>query len=150
MAKFFELSEENTNLVDTVFQETGLHNYMEMRVFGVTKSKELIKIQKNNPVTEYLANVPDSISVQIYEDAFDRLDEENKLLLLRDKFGGVSYDTEKEKINIGTPQICVSVSGRRAYGDAIINAAEMGVMMIEQIEEEKKQLKEAKKDKKKS
>lgn len=142
MAKFFELTDENMELVEECFQKTGLHNYIEMKAFGVSKSKKMIEVAKNGPVTEYLANVPGSISVKIYEAAFDRLDAQTKKMLLDDAFNAVAYDGEKDKIIIGTPQICVSVSGRRTFGETLINAAEAAVMAIEQIEEEKKAAKE--------
>ena len=142
MAKLFELSEENIDLIEEVFQNTGLHNYMELKTMGVTKSKQLIKIQKNNPVTEYLAKAPDSINIQVYEDAFDRLDIETKKILLEDAFSIVGYDSDKDKILIGAPQITVTIGGRQRFGDALINAAEAGVLAIQQIEDEKKALKE--------
>lgn len=143
MAKFFELSEENIDLIEEVFQNTGLNNYMELKIMGVTKSKQLIKVQKNNPVTEYLAKVTDSINIQIYEEAFDRLDTDSKKILLEDAFAVVGYDGDKDKIIIGAPQITVTIGGRRTYGDKLINAAEAGVLAIQQIEDEKKALKES-------
>lgn len=145
MAKFFELSDDNLNIVDETFQATGLNNYMEMQALGISKSKTLIKIQRNNPVTEYLAKAPDSINIQIYEEAFDRLDEPTKRLLLEDAFAEVSYDTEKDKITIGAQKICVTVGGRARHGEKLINAAEAGVLAIQQIDDEKKALKAAEK-----
>ena len=143
MAKFFELSEENINLVEDAFQTTGLHNYMECKILGIAKSKVLIKIQKNNPVTEYLANVPESINIQVYEEAFDRLDDDTKKTLLDDAFARVAYDGDKNKIIIGAPEITVTLGGIEKYGDKLINAAQAGVLAIQQIEDEKKQLRES-------
>ena len=145
MAKFFELSEDNINLVEDAFQSTGLHNFMECNILGIAKSKTLIKIQKNNPVTEYLAKVPESINIQVYEEAFDRLDDDSKKILLDDAFARVAYDNDKDKIIIGAPEITVTLGGRAKYGDKLINAAELGVLAIQQIEDEKKQMKEAEK-----
>ena len=41
MAKFFELTDENQTLVNDVFQDTGMHNYMNLKMVGVSKAKEL-------------------------------------------------------------------------------------------------------------
>ena len=111
MAKFFELTDENQTLVNDVFQDTGMHNYMNLKMVGVSKAKELIKVSKANPLAEYVGKCPDTIVCAIYEDAFDRLDEKTKRLLLIDAFGVVFYDDEKDKISIGAPQIVVTVAG---------------------------------------
>lgn len=150
MAKFFELTDENQTLVNDVFQDTGMHNYMNLKMVGVSKAKELIKVSKANPLAEYVGKCPDTIVCAIYEDAFDRLDEKTKRLLLIDAFGVVFYDDEKDKISIGAPQIVVTVAGRMKYGEDLINAAETGVLAIQQLEDEKREQKELEKVNKKN
>ena len=86
----------------------------------------------------------------VYEEVFDRLDDKNKKLLVEDALSLVSYDSEKDKINVGAPQIVITVGGRMKYGDDLINAAEIAVTMIQEIEEEKKAQKEAEKAVKKT
>ena len=150
MAKFFELTDENQTLVNDVFQDTGMHNYMNLKMVGVSKAKELIKVSKANPLAEYVGKCPDTIVCAIYEDAFDRLDEKTKRLLLIDAFGVVFYDDEKDKISIGAPQIVVTVAGSMKYGEDLINAAETGVLAIQQLEDEKREQKELEKANKKN
>lgn len=150
MAKFFELTDENQTLVNDVFQDTGMHNYMNLKMVGVSKAKELIKVSKANPLAEYVGKCPDTIVCAIYEDAFDRLDEKTKRLLLIDAFGVVFFDDEKDKISIGAPQIVVTVAGRMKYGEDLINAAETGVLAIQQVEDEKREQKELEKANKKN
>ena len=149
MVKFFELTDENQNLVSATFQETGMHNYINLKMVGVPKAKELIKVSKANPLAEYVGKCPDTIVCSIYEDAFDRLDENTKRLLLRDAFSIVFYDDEKERINVGAPQIVVTVAGRQHFGDDLINAAEAGVLAIQQVEDERREQKEIEKANKK-
>ena len=74
MAKFFELTDENQNLVSTTFQETGMHNYINLKMVGVPKAKELIKVSKANPLAEYVGKCPDTIVCAIYEDALSLFD----------------------------------------------------------------------------
>lgn len=150
MAKFFELTDENQTLVNDVFQDTGMHNYMNLKMVGVSKAKELIKVSKANPLAEYVGKCPDTIVCAIYEDAFDRLDEKTKRLLLIDAFGVVFFDDEKDKISIGAPQIVVTVAGRQHFGDDLINAAEAGVLAIQQVEDERREQKEIEKANKKN
>ena len=96
-------------------------------------------------MAEYVGKCPDTIVLTLFEEAFDRLDGKTKKILLTDAFNLVSYDSEKDKINIGAPQIVVTVGGRMKYGDELINAAEVGVLAIQQLEEERKEKKEMEK-----
>ena len=149
MAKFFEVTSENDEMIMDIFEETGMYKYMNIKIVGVAKAKELIKISKANPLAEYVGKCPDTIVLTLFEEAFDRLDYKTKKILLTDAFNLVSYDSEKDKINIGAPQIVVTVGGRMKYGDELINAAEVGVLAIQQLEEERKEKKEMEKANKK-
>lgn len=145
MAKFYEVSEENLSLIDQKFQETGMHNYIDFKVVGISKAKEVIKVVKANPIAEYVGKCPDSVFCIVYEEAFDRLDDEAKELLVVDALANVSYDSEKDKIIVGGPQIIVSLGGLEKNGQNLIRAAMSGVYAIQQIEQEKKDAKEAEK-----
>ena len=136
MAQFCNLSEENIELIRTVTEETGLYNFVHIEGIGKAKSKELIKVQKEAPVAEYKTKKPDT---------FDMLDDKQKDILIRDAFNSIKFDTEKDKIMIGCPKIEVSVEGRAKWGDELINAAEAGVLAIQQIEEQEKEEKERQK-----
>ena len=150
MEKFFEISEENQQIFDDVWQESGMFNYVDLKIVGTPKAKEVIKVQKTNPYAGYWGKCTGSISVTVYEEVFDRLDDKSKKLLVEDALSLVSYDSEKDKINVGAPQIVITVGGRMKYGEELINAAEIAVTMIQEIEEEKKAQREAEKATKKS
>lgn len=150
MSKYCKLSDENLELISKIVDETGLYNFIRVEGIGVAKSKELIKVQKESAVTEYKTNKVDTVNVFIYERAFDMLEDEQKDMLLRDAFNAIVFDTEKDKIMIGCPQITVTLEGRAEWGDDLLNAAEAGVLAIQQIEEQEKEEKEAAKAEKKS
>ena len=149
MAKFFEISEENQEIFDNIWQESGMFNYIDLKLLGVPKAKEVIKVQKTNPQAEYLGKCPDSIICTVYEEAFDKLDERSKKLLAEDALSLVSFDSEKDKIIVGCPQIVVTVGGRAKYGDELINVAETAVLMIQEIAEEEAERKAAERQAKK-
>jgi len=147
--KTFDLTDENQNLFNELFQETGYHNYMQLRLIGLAKAKEVITVNRPNAVAKHVGHLADDVvTILVYEDAFDRLDEKNKKLLIKDAFNLISYDDEKDKITIGAPMITVTVAGRRMWGDDIINCAEIATAAIQQIEEEKKAAKEEEKARK--
>lgn len=148
MSKFFQLTEDNLSLIETLFQETGMHNYIDLKVLGITKSKEVIKVVKTNPLAEKLGNCPDSVVCIVYEEAFDRLDERCKKLLITNAFDLVSYDSDKDKIVVGAPQITMTLGSYDKFGQDLINAYIGGIMAMQQIEDEKKEEAERKKTKK--
>lgn len=144
--KHFELSEENQKLIDDLFQEADLAHYMQLRTIGIAKSKEMIKVARPSDVVKYIGHLPDDVvTIVLYEEAFDRLDEANKRLIIEDALATISYDNEKDKISIGVPMITATVGGRQKYGERLINAAELATTMIQELEEEKKAQKEAEK-----
>lgn len=145
MSKFGKLTEENQKLVTDVVDNLGLCNYLNVEANAVKKSKTLIKVSKAGDRYEYATKKPSIVCIDIYEEAFDRLDEDNKKLLIEDALNSISYDFEKDKINIGVPSVTVTIGGRQKYGEKLINAAEIGVMMIQQIAEEEKERKEQEK-----
>ncbi|MBP5458540.1 MAG: hypothetical protein J6Y37_18775 [Paludibacteraceae bacterium] len=149
MKKFFDLGDDNVELVNRLFDESGLSNYMSLKLFGVTSSKELIKVSQNGEIAKFVGKISDDVvNFIIYEEAFDRLDDDSKELLVKDAISTINYDSEKDKITIGAPMINITVWGREKYGDRLVNAAEYAVSAIVQIEEERKQAKEEEKARK--
>lgn len=142
--KCFDLSPENEELINAEFEATGLYNYVQLKVVGTAKSKELITVCTNAPVARWIGKIPDdTVNFVVYEEAFDRLDEETKKLLVRDSLNAISYDTEKEKLSTRVPMLTVTAGGYAKYGEKLVKCAEYAVAAIAQIEEEKKEAKEA-------
>lgn len=150
MAKLGAVSDDTRNLVDEILGKSGLVNFVNAEVMSISKQKQIVTVKRANATTEYLANKPDSICIYVYEEAFDRLDDNARFLVMEDALNTVYYDTEKDKIVITPQQISVTVGGRAKYGEALINAIEAGVHAIAQIEEEERERKEQSKKSKKN
>lgn len=150
MAKFGKVSEETQELIDKISSETGLVQFMDIEAMSVLKSKKVIDIKRCPPLGEHVAGKLDVVCVIVYEKAFERLDEEQQEILMRDAFNTINFDSEKDRIVIGCPQITVSCDGRAKWGDALINTAETAVLTIQQIIDEEKEQKEIEKMNKKS
>ena len=150
MAKLGAVSDDTRNLVDEILGKSGLANFVNAEVMSISKQKQIVTVKRANATTEYLANKPDSICIYVYEEAFDRLDDNARFLVMEDALNTVYYDTEKDKIVITPQQISVTVGGRAKYGEPLINAIEAGVHAIAQIEEEERERKEQSKKSKKN
>ena len=110
MAKIFQTSDDIVELAEDVFDSTGLPQVgINLKVMSVTKSKDVLKVTKANATTEFLTNKKDMVTLYVYEEAFDRLTDEQKNKLMEGVLSNISYDSEKDKLNIDNSR----------YGEAI-------------------------------
>ena len=143
MAKFFETSEDIKNLALTKFEETGLPQMgIELKLISVTKNKNVLKASKAGATVQYLTK-KDAFLI-IYEEAFDRLTDEGKEKLMEGALSNISYDTEKDKLNVETDIAKEMFRMRRKYAD-YVDVLETSYAVISEIEEEEKQRKEEEK-----
>ena len=140
MGKYSKASEDIERLVNDISNELGLINYgIDFEPLFVKKAKEVCKIVKANELAEYASKREDLIFVLCYKDAFDLVDEKTQYMWLRMEMDKVSYDTEKDKMILGCPQITVPVGFYEKYKGAAVESALLGQYTIAQIEEKKKE-----------
>jgi hypothetical protein len=151
MGKYSEVSSEIENIIIEISNEMGLaHMGVDFQALSVKKSKEICKVVRANELAEHISNREDLVFVICYEDAFDLVDEKTKYMWLRMAMENVSYDSEKDKINIGGPQIIVPLGFAEKYGNVAIDSAKLGLYTIAQIAEKKKEEAERKRAEKES
>lgn len=146
MAKFFETSQNIADLAQSKFEETGLPQMgIELKLMSITKSKNVLKASKAGATVQYLTK-KDAFLV-IYEEAFDRLSDEFKEKLLEGALSNISYDTEKDKLNVESDIAKEMFRMRRKY-ENYVDIMEASYLVIAQIEDEEKQKKEEEKARK--
>ena len=146
MAKFFETSEDIAALAQAKFEETGLPQMgIDLKVISVTKSKNVLKATKAGATIHYLTK-KDAILV-IYEEAFDRLTDEYKEKLMEGALSNISYDTERDKLNV-EGDIAKEIFRMRRKFDNYTDIMEASYIIIEEIEDEERRRKEEEKLKK--
>lgn len=142
MAELTIASEETRKMVKEVAFELGLtQSGVEFEVFCTKKAKEIIQIQKANAVSKALTNKEMWVSVIVYEDAFNKVDEKEAYLWLRTAMMRISYDSEKEKVHTSCPMINIPLEAYSKYGNVVIQNAELGLHVINILREEEKQRK---------
>ena len=143
MAKFFEASQDIAELVQSKWEETGLAQMgIELKLISVTKAKNVLKASKAGATINYLTK-KDAFLI-IYEEAFDRLSDEYKEKIIEGALSNISYDTDKDKLNVETDIAKELFRMRRKY-ENYIDIMEASYLVINQIEEEEKERKEAEK-----
>lgn len=154
--KLFKTSEDIYNFITKEWEtsrnaEVGVC----LKVISTPKAKQVLKVSKASPTTEYLIREQDVITLVVYEEAWDRLSELNRELLLKGVFSVISYDTEHEKLIIDNRPYADLFNMRHAkdangkeYLDMYDNTLETAALVIQQIDDEEKQRKEEEKQRK--
>ena len=146
MAKIFETSQDIAELAQEKFEDTGLAQMgINLKVLSVTKSKSVLKVSRANATTHFLTDK--DVILVVYEEAFDRLSDEFKNKLMEGAISNISYDTEKDKLNVEGDIAKEMFRMRRKY-ENYVDAMETSYIVIEQIEDEEKRRKEEEKLKK--
>ena len=151
MSKYFTTSDDIAEIVNRKFQETGLSGYgVNLKTLSVKKAKEVVKVSKASAATEFIAKKDDMIQLFIYEEVFDRLPDEVKDMLIEMALSNVSYDVDKDKLNVDTNPFNQIFSMRKKYGNVILDNLELASMLILQVEEEEKERKQAEREAKRA
>lgn len=140
MAKFFETSADIAELAQDKFEDTGLAQMgIQLKVISVTKAKNVLKTSKAGATIQYLTK-KDAILI-VYEEVFDRLSDEYKEKLMEGALSNISYDTEKDKLNVET-DIAKEIFRMRQKYENYVDMVEASYLVAQQIEDEEKQRKE--------
>jgi predicted nucleic acid-binding Zn-ribbon protein len=143
MAKIFETSADIAELAQDKFEDTGLAQMgIDLKVLSVTKSKSVLKVSRANATTHYLTNK--DVILLVYEEAFDRLSDEFKNKLMEGAISNISYDSEKDKLNV-EGDVAKEMFRMRRKHDNYVDVMETAYLVIQQIEDEEKQRKEEEK-----
>ena len=153
MAKLFKTSDDIYEFITNEWSNTESSKIgVRLKVISTQKAKQILKLSKASATTEYLIREQDVLTLVVYEEAWDRLSEMNKILLLKVIFSVVSYDTEKERLIIDNRPYADLFNMRHTkdangneYLDQYDNALETCALLLQQIEDEQKQAKEEEK-----
>ena len=143
MAKFFETSANIAELAQDKFEETGLPQMgVNLKILSITKAKSVLKASKASATTHFLTNK--DVILLIYEEAFDRLSDEFKSKLMEGAISNITYDSEKDKVNVDGDIAKEIFRMRRKY-DNYADVLESSYLVMQQIEDEEKERKEEEK-----
>lgn len=146
MKKLFESSEYVAEGIKNEFSSCGLEAYgINLKVISTVKAKNIISVAKASATTEFVSKQDTMLIVTVYEAAFERLDENGQKIFIEAALSNVSYDSEKDKLNIDNNVANMLHRMRHKYGNGILDILELNELIVQQIEDEEKEAKEAKK-----
>ena len=148
--KFFETSKDIVDLANLKLNEYGLIQLgLNFNIISTRKAKDVLSIARVSGLAEYILKKNDIITIIVYEEAFDRLSDEYKNLLMEGVISNIAYDFDKDNIVIDSSRYGELIRMRRKY-ENYGNVIEASVMVIEQIAEEERQRKEDEREQKKA
>lgn len=158
MAKLFKTSDDVYEFITNEWEQTDTSKTgVCLKVISTSKARQILKLSKVSATTEYLIREQDVVTLVVYEDAWDKLSDVDKTLLLRGLFSVVSYDTEKERIVIDNRPYADLFNMRHSkdangneYLDKYDNTLETCSLLLQQIEEQEKEEKMRKAEEKKA
>ena len=150
--KIIPLSEDLEKMVKDLAVEMGLKaNGINIEPVGMPKSrKEVTKVSKINDQAEWATNDSSMVFVYLYEEAFNRVDDQTKEMWIRSALSQIYYDNEKGKIMVVKPELNIPLGMYHRFGNIAAQNAEVAIHTIQQILQEEKDRKEAKKMEKKN
>ena len=133
----------------------NLANEMGLRATGINvtpvrlkkSKKEVGQVLKANDLVELFTGDNSTVAVAIYEDAFDRVDEQTREIWIRSLLSQISYDMDKDKIVITKPELNIPIGLYHKFGNIAVEKAELALLTLQQIADEEKEAKEARKKK---
>jgi hypothetical protein len=141
--KIFETSADIAELAQEKFEDTNLAQMgINLKVLSITKSKSVLKVSRANATTHHLTGK--DVILMVYEEAFDRMSDEFKNKLMEGAISNISYDNEKDKLNV-EGDIAKEIFRMRRKYENYVDIVETSYLVVEQIEEEEKQRKEEEK-----
>ena len=156
MAKLFKTTDSVYEFITNEWENNNCSRIgVNLKVISTPKARQILKLSKASASTEFLIREEDVITLVVYEEAWERLDDLCKTLLIKGVFSTVSYDMDHDKLIIDNRPYADLFNMRHAtdsngneYLDKYDNAIEAAALVIEQIEDEEREKKEAEKERK--
>jgi hypothetical protein len=132
MAKFEEVGDDTLQLFRSHIDQSYIPRSVKFKIVSNDKlKKEFGKVSKAQDIVKFLTDY--DVVIQINEPIFDQLEERQKEYIVKDLLAQVSYDMDKEKINIVQHDIITSSMVLRNYDiDTYLSIKESIVTLLEQ------------------
>lgn len=148
MGKFSrDLDQALESKVKSLAVEMGLKaTGINIEPIRLKKSKKDVGlVLKSSDLVTLFTGDDSLVAVALYEEAFNRVDDQTQEIWIRSLLNQISYDMEKDKIVITKPELNVGLGMYRKFGNVAVQKAELALMTLQQIADEEKEMKEAKK-----
>lgn len=114
MAKYHEVFDDHEKLfTDFIKQIDSLHG-LNVKILGCNKLKEICKVSKATDILKHMTN--EDIIILLNETIFEKLEDEQQLMVVEEYVARIYFDTEKDKLTLITPDVNTFSLLLRKYG----------------------------------
>lgn len=103
MSKFEEPFEDTVEMYNQAITSAGLTNHVNITVLTNNKAKEIFKVNKASDLLKHRTG--DDVIIVINEAVLEKLTPEQQLIVVEESLAAISYDSEKDAIVIGKPDV---------------------------------------------
>ena len=150
MAKYTrDLDEALQKKAKSIAVELGINSYgIKVEVVGIVKPTATYgEVLKPNEMVKLFTGNENMICIALNEEMFSRFDEDTQRILIENLLTQISYDPDKEKINVNKPEISYNLYMLHQYKGVIADKLELVHLTQQQIIEEEKAKKQQKNEK---
>ena len=107
---------------------------------------------KANELTQLFTGEENVVAIALYEELFDKLDENVQNILIRNLLEQINAEESKDgmsiKVKIEKPQLNIGLETYHLYGDIATQALEGVLLILDQMAEQEREMKELAKQEK--
>lgn len=113
--KYFDMCEDLESYFTKAFADAGLERVLNLRVLGCKNQKKITDGPKKVPPL-YSYMTKEDIVITVNEEIFEMLTDEQRIIVAEETIAAISYDYEKDKSSIATPDFQTYGLIIRKYG----------------------------------
>jgi hypothetical protein len=135
MAKFETPFEDTQELFNKVIDSTGLGNYgVVITVLTNNTAKEIFKVTKANDLLKFRTG--DDVIIVLNEKIFEKLTDEQKIIVVEEAVAYIAYDSENDKLLITKPDFIAHSGILRKHTFATIEVVRESVKTLYEAEKQ--------------
>lgn len=132
--KFYELDQDTINLVTDIIDNMAIPFNIKIKYVGVSKQKQLIKLQKVSDALSYLTNI--DLIIYMNDDYVTTLDEQAVKILIHQELDRLEFDMNKGTFKIGKYPLQTTEGVLMKYGiEAVSRANQLSQAYTEQSDD---------------
>jgi hypothetical protein len=134
MAKYEAPYEDTLDLYNQLIEKAGLSNYLNITILSDNKQKKIFTVKRCSESEKFKTG--DDLNIVINQILLDQLQPEQIQIVMEESLAGVHYNTEKDKLELTTPDV-ITFSGVLAkYGFDKWNVMRESIITLQQAEKQ--------------
>ena len=153
MAKYSkDLDSKFVTRVRQISTEFPMLGEIKIEPIRLIKGNTYGEVMKANELTQLFTGEENVVAVALYEELFDKLDENVQNILIRNLLEQINAEETKDgmniKVKIEKPQLNLGLETYHLYGDIATQALEGVLLILDQMAEQEREMKELAKQEK--